>query len=671
MAPAVPSVSAAETSNLGLLSGSVGAEKPKPAVAGVDTDATAAHAIESREDEGDDDGDDDDDNNAAEADPSQTKAKKKNKKKNKKKKAAAGATAGVSAPQPIANTTLQQTTPPSIPVSKLFTNQVYPVGQILPYPLDSPVEHEVRTTSEEHRANERLHWSEYNEIRRAAEVHRQVRAHARANIKPGMPMVDICDMIENGTRSLIEADGLNAGIAFPTGCSLNHVAAHYTPNPGDKTVLSFDDVMKIDFGVHVKGKIIDCAFTMAFNPIYDVLLEAVKDATNTGIKNAGIDVRLCDIGAAISEVMESYEVELDGKMYQGLHEHKHGNVTDLSKNNTVKPIRNLNGHSIGPYRIHAGKTVPIVDNKDQTKMEEGEYFAIETFGSIRGRAYVYEESDCSHYMRSFTVDRAPIKTPRARQLLNSINENFSTLAFCRRYLERIGESKHLVPLKQLVDSGLVDPYPPLVDVKGAYTAQFEHTILLRITRTGTSAASLSPAIARSASGSVLLPSPSLFPSSALRVRPSLLAPRRHYHEKVIDHYENPRNVGSLPKSDASVGTGVVGAPACGDVMKLQIRVDEATGEIVEVKFKTFGCGSAIASSSFATEKIKGMKVWDAKTVKNTDIAKELSLPPVKLHCSMLAEDAIKSAVKDWETKRAARLGPTAAKLPGEPDEVVV
>ncbi|KAJ3286422.1 hypothetical protein HDU79_006480 [Rhizoclosmatium sp. JEL0117] len=162
-------------------------------------------------------------------------------------------------------------------------------------------------------------------------------------------------------------------------------------------------------------------------------------------------------------------------------------------------------------------------------------------------------------------------------------------------------------------------------------------------------------------------------TSLLKAVPvSIAGQTRSYHEKVIDHYENPRNVGSLPKSDPNVGTGVVGAPACGDVMKLQILVNEETGEIQEVKFKTFGCGSAIASSSFATEKIKGMKVWDAKGVKNTDIAKELSLPPVKLHCSMLAEDAIKSAVKDWETKRAARLGGKAAPLPGQPkDEVHV
>jgi Fe-S cluster assembly scaffold IscU len=123
---------------------------------------------------------------------------------------------------------------------------------------------------------------------------------------------------------------------------------------------------------------------------------------------------------------------------------------------------------------------------------------------------------------------------------------------------------------------------------------------------------------------------------------------------VIDHYERPRNVGSLPKSDPNVGTGLVGAPACGDVMKLQIRVDDVTGKIIDVKFKTFGCGSAIASSSFITERVRGLHLDDAAQIKNTEIAKELCLPPVKLHCSMLAEDAIKSAINDYKRKKQQR-----------------
>ena len=128
-----------------------------------------------------------------------------------------------------------------------------------------------------------------------------------------------------------------------------------------------------------------------------------------------------------------------------------------------------------------------------------------------------------------------------------------------------------------------------------------------------------------------------------------------YSEKVIDHYENPRNVGSLDKEDPNVGTGMVGAPACGDVMKLQIKVDQK-GIIEEAKFKTYGCGSAIASSSLITELVKGKSVEDAAKIRNTEIASELSLPPVKIHCSILAEDAIKAAVEDYKKKSDKNLG---------------
>ena len=127
-----------------------------------------------------------------------------------------------------------------------------------------------------------------------------------------------------------------------------------------------------------------------------------------------------------------------------------------------------------------------------------------------------------------------------------------------------------------------------------------------------------------------------------------------YSDKVLDHYNNPRNVGSLDKSSASVGTGMVGAPECGDVMKLQLKVNEVTGIIDDAKFKTFGCGSAIASSSLATEWLKGKTVDEALKIKNTEIVNELSLPPVKIHCSVLAEDAIKAAINDYRVKQSKR-----------------
>ncbi|KAJ1565676.1 hypothetical protein HK096_000357 [Nowakowskiella sp. JEL0078] len=358
---------------------------------------------------------------------------------------------------------IKQTEPPTVPVSKFFANGLYPVGEIQEYINENLY----RTTSEEKRHLDRVLNEQYNEVRRAAEVHRQVRRYAQKVIKPGMSMIEICETIENGTRNLIEENGLQAGIAFPTGCSLNHVAAHYTPNSGDTTVLQYGDVMKIDFGTQIGGRIIDCAFTVAFDPQYDQLLAAVKDATNTGIRTAGIDVRLCDIGEAIQEVMESYEVTINGKTYQ------------------VKPIRNLNGHSIDPYKIHGGKSVPIVKGGDTTKMEEGEYYAIETFGST-GKGYVHEDLECSHYMKNFYAPQTNLRLPRAKALLNTITKNFGTLAWwcpfvARRYLDRLGETKYMLALKNLVDLDIVNPYPPLCDVKGSFTAQYEHTILLRPT----------------------------------------------------------------------------------------------------------------------------------------------------------------------------------------------
>ncbi|KAJ3384819.1 Methionine aminopeptidase 2 [Lobulomyces angularis] len=374
---------------------------------------------------------------ASTADPEKKKKKRKPKKKSK----------------PV------QTNPPTIPVSKFYSTGLYPLGEIQQYKDDNLW----RVTNEEKRYLERSMNDQYDEVRRAAEVHRQVRHAAVQSIKPGMTMIEICELIENGTRNLIEAEGLERGIAFPTGCSLNHVAAHYTPNAGDKTVLNYGDVMKIDFGTHVNGRIIDSAFTLNFNPECDNLLAAVKDATNTGIRESGIDVRLQDIGGYIQEVMESYEVVIGGKTHQ------------------VKPIRNLNGHSIGLYQIHAGKTVPIVQRAESGKMEEGEYYAIETFGST-GKGYVHEDGECSHYMKNFEMgDKAIVRMPRAKQLLNTITKNFGTLAFCRRYLDRIGEQKYLLALKSLVDAGAVDPHPPLCDIKGSYTAQFEHTFVLKPT----------------------------------------------------------------------------------------------------------------------------------------------------------------------------------------------
>ena len=353
---------------------------------------------------------------------------------------------------------------PTEPIKNEYT--VFPTGRIHEYDNQELI---FRTsTVEERQARELVSKEMYEDLRQAAEVHRRVRKYVVSKARVGMTMTSLAEMVEDSVRTLIAENGLEAGIAFPTGCSLNFCAAHWTPNGGDKTILNYDDVCKIDFGTHVKGRIIDSAFTLTFNERFDPLKMAVREATDAGVKAAGIDVRLGELGGIIQEVMESHEVDLDGK----------GKLTP------VKCIRNLNGHSIGPYHIHAGKTVPIVASHDNTKMEEGDLFAIETFGST-GKGYVREDMETSHYMLDYGVARNQaagcLRTAQTKKLFHTIYKNFGTLAFCKRYLDRIGETKYQLALKTLVDTGVVNPYPPLCDIRGSYTAQYEHTILLRPT----------------------------------------------------------------------------------------------------------------------------------------------------------------------------------------------
>ena len=397
----------------------------------------------------DQDSDDDKEDDLALRNTATGAAKKKKKRKPKKKKGGAKT----------------QSDPPRVPVSQLFLNHVYPIGEEVEYKNDNSY----RTTSEEKRHLDRVRDDNLlKDFRQSAEIHRTVRQYAQRMIKPGMGLTEIAENIENSTRALTEhpgleeGDAMKGGVGFPTGLNINHIAAHYSPNAGNKVELTEKDVLKVDIGVHLNGHIVDSAFTMAFDHKYDNLLTAVKEATNTGVREAGIDVRVGDIGAAIQETMESFEIELDGKTYP------------------IKSIRNLNGHDIIPYSIHGGKSVPIVKSNDQTKMEEGEVFAIETFGST-GRGYVTEDLETSHYGLTPDAPNVPLRVSSARGLLSVIKKNFGTIPWCRRYLDRLGQEKYLLGLNNLVQAGIVQAYPPLVDVKGSYTAQFEHTILLRPT----------------------------------------------------------------------------------------------------------------------------------------------------------------------------------------------
>lgn len=372
--------------------------------------ATATNGNLNRDDEdSDDDAEDVPEAAAAGA------AKKKKKRKPKKKKKAPTV----------------QSDPPRVPISQLFPNNSYPVGEEVEYVN----ENRYRTTSEEKRHMDNLQSEFLTDYRHAAEAHRQTRQWAQKNIKPDQTLIEIAEGIENSVRALVdhqgleEGDALKAGMGFPVGLSINHCAAHYNPNTGNKIVLQHDDVLKVDIGVHVNGRIVDSAFTLAYNPRYDPLLEAVKAATNEGIKQAGIDARLGEIGASIQEVMESYEVELNGATCP------------------IKSIRNLNGHTILPYSIHGTKSVPIVKTNDQTKMEEGDVFAIETFGST-GQGVVHEEGEVSHYAKRGDAGKVDLRLSSAKSLLKVIDKHFGTLPFCRRFLDRLGQEKYLLGVSQ-------------------------------------------------------------------------------------------------------------------------------------------------------------------------------------------------------------------------------
>jgi methionyl aminopeptidase len=221
----------------------------------------------------------DDDKGAGEGVAADGEKKKKKRKPRKKKKAAgAGGSSTTGAKT--------QSSPPRVKVSDLFPDGEYPHGEEVEYLNDNAY----RTTNEEKRHLDRMNNDFVSDFRQAAEVHRQVRQWAQKNIKPGQTITEIAEGIEDGTRHLTghmgleEGDNIKGGVAFPTGLSRNNCAAHYSPNAGNKMVLEKDDVMKVDFGVHLNGRIVDSAFTMTWNPVYDNLLAAVKDATNTGVK---------------------------------------------------------------------------------------------------------------------------------------------------------------------------------------------------------------------------------------------------------------------------------------------------------------------------------------------------------------------------------------------------
>ena len=355
-----------------------------------------------------------------------------------------------------------QTNPPTKSIDEQYDClDDFPKGVIMDYAPNNIW----RSTSEEKKELERYFKYKIESMRKAGECHRQIRKYAQSIIKPGIKLLDMVEKIENMLRFITNQNLTECGQAFPTGCSLNNVAAHYTPNKDDETVLQYDDVMKLDFGTQMNGYIIDCAFTVAFNPVYDNLLKASKEATQAGIKHAGIDVRLGELGGIIGEILNSYEVEIKGKTHK------------------IKAIKDLCGHTMDRYKIHAKKSVPLYkDDNPETaniKMEEGEFYAIETFATT-GKGKTREKHPWSHFMKNPEIFDVKIKgQPKA--LFKYIDKHFATMAFCPRWLEESGYNNIDKSLKYLCEHNIVEPYPPLADIEGSYTSQFEHCFMLKPT----------------------------------------------------------------------------------------------------------------------------------------------------------------------------------------------
>jgi methionyl aminopeptidase len=300
-----------------------------------------------------------------------------------------------------------------------------------------------------------------DDLREAGLVHEQVRVWALREgiVKPGVKLYDMCSEIEEAVRRLIGFQPPVRCLAFPCGCSLNNVAAHYTPtSPADATVLQPSDVMKIDFGTAINGHIVDSAFTVCFDERFEPLVAASREATNRGIKKAGPDARISEISAEIEETIRSYQLEIDGHIY------------------SIQPVMNLSGHQLAPYVIHAGKFIPNIRDPpgrpNPDRMEIGELYALETFATT-GNAIVRDEGSPSHFMIQAKVP--PMKKGPKQDLVECIRSNFRTMAFGQRYLERAGQTNYGTVLAQLIKAKLVEPYPPLADIKGSWVSQHEHT----------------------------------------------------------------------------------------------------------------------------------------------------------------------------------------------------
>ncbi len=298
---------------------------------------------------------------------------------------------------------------------------------------------------------------------KAGLIHKEVRRRLQPLLKPGVKVLDIIKHIEKETIELSKNHSnftYNKGIGFPCGFSINNCAAHWSPSSNTDIVINENDVIKIDYGVEMNGWIIDSAFTISFNPVYDNLLTAVKEATQQGIKSIGVDVNIKEWSSEIQETMESYEIELNNKTHK------------------IRAIENLGGHNIKNGIIHGGLFLPAVKLShmpDNQRFTEGVY-AVETFGST-GESRTIEKGNATLFRIDPDYQTNYIKLDSTRKFFQKIKQNFNTLPFCDRYIEDL-DPKWNTHIDILNKNKAIYSYPPLVVNDDAYTAQYEHTIYL-------------------------------------------------------------------------------------------------------------------------------------------------------------------------------------------------
>lgn len=300
---------------------------------------------------------------------------------------------------------------------------------------------------------------------KAAKIHKNVGNYIRELIKPGISLKDIAYLIENKIKDEIQFDinnPIEKSIGFPVGLSLNNCAAHYTPNYNEKDIiLKESDVLKVDYGVQIKGTIIDSAFTVHFDPKFDELIEISKKTTDYAISLCKVDAILGEIGEKIEEYVKSKEIIIDGKIYP------------------LRTMGDLSGHKISLYEIHAGKALPNRKIYYPMRINEFEYYAVEPFITT-GLGKSILKSPKSHFMlkKDRNID---LLNKKEKNLYDTIYSNYYTLPFCQKWLHQLNNLNHNYEflLEALENKKIIDSYPPIYDIENAIVSQFEHTIFIK------------------------------------------------------------------------------------------------------------------------------------------------------------------------------------------------